>query len=144
MKKRLYGLLVCCVVSSFSSVRGCGSLGDFFASPAAQTVFTYVVIEGQEYFKSLVKTTIKSLITLQAQHPEIFDAYITYCLDGIQGSFSDKVINVLKQFNLIQSDASVSDAIKTIVSMAIEKLDNGDTKIWSLDELIKDNWVSVN
>ncbi len=148
--KNLKKSLACAVLAgtmmvSVPSVKACGPCGGWLSSVIAsnQDTFNYLVVEGQTLFKGVVKGTIKSLVQLYFEHPTECMMFVSSCLNDSSDPLPDRILDLLKTFNLIQSDARVSDVVKLVVSMVVEKDSaTGQLVIWSLDNLIKDGWMT--
>jgi hypothetical protein len=129
-----------------SEACGCGGfvgkVCDVMASP--KEAIEYVVIEGQELFVDLVKGTISSLVQMYNENPESFDDFINLCIANSENTIPSDLLEWLKKFGVVQNDAKISDIIKMIVAMSIERRSDGSVKIWTLDDLVKEKFVRVS
>jgi hypothetical protein len=133
------------LVGHIKEASACAGFGDWLTEflQGQQQLIENVIIEGTSVVSSVVTTTIQTLKQLYSQNPEAFKAFVNNCLDNTTQQLSPEVVTTLQKFGLVGSDGKISDMIKLIVGMAIEQLDDGTDKIWTLDELVADKWVTV-
>jgi hypothetical protein len=133
------------LVGHVGEASACAGFGDWLAEflQGQQQLIENVIIDGTAVVSSVMTTTIQTLGQLYNQNPAAFKAFVNNCLDDTAQQLSPDIISTLQKFGLIGSDGKISDTIKLIVGMAIEQLDDGTDKIWTLDELVADKWVTV-
>lgn len=148
MKKRAKkGTALLLLTSSLSAapLYGCGSVKDWLTEFVAkhEDQIEFVEVQGQALFNAVVKSVIQSLQQLYIDNQQVFIEFINASLNNSIANLPASTVNVLKAFNLVQADGTISDTIKNIVSMSIEKLDDGSIEIWSMDDLISEGWITT-
>ena len=132
---------VLAITSAFAtsqlSLNACGPISDWFADHQDE------VLELQAFAIEDFELILKSLSDMYSQNPNAFVQFVTLWLQGSGSQIPSDLLVVLKQFKLVADDAQISDLVRLVISWAVEQKVDGTVKIWSLQELIKDGWVTV-
>jgi hypothetical protein len=108
----------------------------------ADDVIEYVLVEGQELFADVVRSTITSLEQMYKEDPDAFQKFISLCFENSGSPIPAEILDWLKKFNLVQSDATISDVVKLVVGLVVHR-ENGAIKISSFDDFVKNKNVRV-
>ncbi len=140
-------VLVCAggLVGNSEEASACAGFGDWLSEllQNQQEWIENVIIDGTAVVSTVMTATIQKLSELYKQNPAAFNEFVNNCLDTTARQLSAETIATLQKFGLVGEDGKVSDTIKLIVGMVIEQLDDGTEKIWTIDELVADKWVTV-
>lgn len=131
--------------SAQSHLLASGAAGAWFAQwfvqnePAIQSY----AIEGVTFASSFVEATIAELTQLYQQNPDAFNQFFSQCLQNTNNPISGELTSILQQYNLIEAQGTINNSIQTIVIYAVEQIEDGSFKIWTVGELVTAGWITA-
>ncbi len=135
------------LTSSLSStpLYSCGSVKEWLDTFVAhhQNQVEYVDVKGEALFNAVVQSVIQSLKQLCVEDQTVFIQFVNRCLNVIVADLPVDTITLLNKFNLVQSDGTISPTIQNIVSMSVERLDDGSVDVWSFVDLLNEGWITA-